>query len=270
MYTDNDWRNYELMHHGVRGMHWGILNGPPYPLSRAVSTGKALTSAAKGVGKTVGTAARKASDVYKAKRAEIQVANAQKKKERAEKRAEEQVVKEQKRAEARAIKAQKAEARAKEKEADRIAKVQKKEEAAANKLRAEKEKIIRSGDTNKIRKVQDRLSATEFEEAVKRCELNKRLHDSQYTEKTRADKAIDRVKNYTDRLNAGVNAWNAFAKVYNSFNEEPLPTINGKFNKKAAGGKTSTETGSSKKESKTKTPSSGDDFVKDWIKDHPL
>lgn len=25
-------RPYELYHHGVKGMHWGIRNGPPYPL----------------------------------------------------------------------------------------------------------------------------------------------------------------------------------------------------------------------------------------------
>lgn len=32
----------ELWHHGVTGQKWGVRNGPPYPLSRAVSTGKSL------------------------------------------------------------------------------------------------------------------------------------------------------------------------------------------------------------------------------------
>ncbi len=31
-----------LAHHGILGMHWGKRNGPPYPLSRAISTGRAL------------------------------------------------------------------------------------------------------------------------------------------------------------------------------------------------------------------------------------
>lgn len=39
MYTANDFRLY---HHGVRGMHWGVRNGPPYPLSSAISTGSKL------------------------------------------------------------------------------------------------------------------------------------------------------------------------------------------------------------------------------------
>lgn len=32
----------ELYHHGIRGQKWGIQNGPPYPLSDEVSTGKSL------------------------------------------------------------------------------------------------------------------------------------------------------------------------------------------------------------------------------------
>ena len=31
-----------LMHHGVQGMHWGVHNGPPYPLDSEKSTGNSL------------------------------------------------------------------------------------------------------------------------------------------------------------------------------------------------------------------------------------
>ena len=34
----------ELYHHGIKGQKWGVRNGPPYPLSSKVSTGKRLKS----------------------------------------------------------------------------------------------------------------------------------------------------------------------------------------------------------------------------------
>lgn len=37
----NDYRDY-IMHHGIKGMHWGERNGPPYPLDDDISTGKKL------------------------------------------------------------------------------------------------------------------------------------------------------------------------------------------------------------------------------------
>ena len=36
-----------IKHHGILGMHWGQRNGPPYPLSRVVSTGKKLKASMK-------------------------------------------------------------------------------------------------------------------------------------------------------------------------------------------------------------------------------
>lgn len=32
MYSENDFRNYELYHHGILGQKWGRQQGPPYPL----------------------------------------------------------------------------------------------------------------------------------------------------------------------------------------------------------------------------------------------
>ena len=37
-------------HHGVKDMHWGVNNGPPYPLSSKLSTGSRLKKGAKGAG----------------------------------------------------------------------------------------------------------------------------------------------------------------------------------------------------------------------------
>ena len=50
MYSKNDYRYYsefELYHHGVIGQKWGKKNGPPYPLSSDVSTGKRLKETSK-------------------------------------------------------------------------------------------------------------------------------------------------------------------------------------------------------------------------------
>lgn len=37
----------EFNHHGIEGQKWGIQNGPPYPLSSYLSTGKSLRKAAR-------------------------------------------------------------------------------------------------------------------------------------------------------------------------------------------------------------------------------
>ena len=42
IYTSMHSRNAELYHHGIKGQKWGVSNGPPYPLSDEVSTGKRL------------------------------------------------------------------------------------------------------------------------------------------------------------------------------------------------------------------------------------
>lgn len=43
MQYESNW----LAHHGVKGQKWGVQNGPPYPLSSNVSTGKELKKIAK-------------------------------------------------------------------------------------------------------------------------------------------------------------------------------------------------------------------------------
>ena len=35
MYSNNDYRSYELYHHGILGQKWGHQNGPPYPLDES-------------------------------------------------------------------------------------------------------------------------------------------------------------------------------------------------------------------------------------------
>lgn len=51
MYIKPELTENFLEHHGILGMHWGQRNGPPYPLSRTVSTGKKLKSSIGNVSK---------------------------------------------------------------------------------------------------------------------------------------------------------------------------------------------------------------------------
>lgn len=58
----NDFREYSnycdryLAHHGIKGQHWGVKNGPPYPLDQKVSKAiKAGKNETRSSGKKAGT-----------------------------------------------------------------------------------------------------------------------------------------------------------------------------------------------------------------------
>ena len=64
----NRWlSSYELIHHGVKGQHWGERNGPPYPLDSSKSDGHRLI---KGDGSPQGKKRYKTSEKTVHKRAE--------------------------------------------------------------------------------------------------------------------------------------------------------------------------------------------------------
>lgn len=58
-----------LLHHGIEGQKWGVMNGPPYPLDSYLSTGKSLRKAARKEAKAGSkeySNAKKAAKNYKA------------------------------------------------------------------------------------------------------------------------------------------------------------------------------------------------------------
>lgn len=111
------------------------------------------------------------------------------------------------------------------------AQVRAQKQAAEKQERFEKakQKVIRSGDPELVRKFQNKLTTQEFTEAVTRCNLNKSLTPSSAsTLKTLSEK----VKTRTDYINTGIKAWNTAATIYNTFHKDPLPVINGKYQEK--------------------------------------
>lgn len=167
----NDWRDFQyLEHHGVEGQKWGQRNGPPYPLSSDVSTGKRLL--------------KKAGEIYRDRKEKKRIKR-------------ENEIAEQKR-------------------------------KAAEEEEAAKQAIIKSGNMQMVSAAQSKLSMAEFKEAVERCELNKRLSSTEIT-KTDFDRAVAKVKKGANAAKTGIDAWNTFAQIYNTLNEEPVIKIDGTF-----------------------------------------
>ncbi len=197
-YSENDFRLY---HHGIKGQKWGVENGPPYPLDRAISTGQRLKNAAS-------SAAGKIKE-HRAKRAEIKAAK--KEEERKKREAEEAEKKRQ----------------AEEAEKKRV-----EEERARHE--AEKQDAIKSGDVAKVEQFKTEMSLQELNEAVQRINLNRQISNATPKEPSKFDKAVAALDKTKTVVNKGVEYWNSFAKIYNSFNEDPLPVIDGSLAAKLA------------------------------------
>lgn len=125
---------------------------------------------------------------------------------------------------------QRAEARAVKREERRV----QKEERAAQKFEEKKAKTLRSGDFNKVTKMRDDLTDDELRSAISRIKINQELASLEPA--SRFDRAMDKVNNFRMSAEKGINAWNTFAKVVNSFDEDGgvLPVLDGKWAKEKA------------------------------------
>lgn len=94
----------------------------------------------------------------------------------------------------------------------------------------ERAEIVRSGDANRIREASSQLTRNELQEAADRLRLNEQIATYAPKEKTKWDKMDEaaekagKVVNYVDK---GTKVWNSIATIYNSFNEPPMPVIDG-------------------------------------------
>ena len=99
----------------------------------------------------------------------------------------------------------------------------------------DKEKLIRSGSPKEIKQYSSQLSNRELREALDRVSLEKRLSDltgdTKKTGKERIDAAFKNVGDLNSKANTVIDSYNTFAKVYNSLNSEPIPTIGGSYKK---------------------------------------
>lgn len=230
-YSENDLQTFTdyadaLEHHGILGQKWGVRRFQNqdgsltdegrerygYGVKKWVETkGKAM---AKGAAKATAKVAK--STAKAAAKTTVKAAKATVKKTK-------QAIADS-RAKSAARKAEKAAAE----EAQRRAE----EEAKKPKIytKEERDQIIQSGDFNRISEIQGQMTTEELNAAANRFQAMARLNQYAPKEKTAWDKAdeiskkVNNVRNYVD---TGINSWNTFAKIYNSFNDPPLTVIDG-------------------------------------------
>ena len=129
------------------------------------------------------------------------------------------------------------EAKKKLKAKQKAAEVARKAKQTKEEYEAEKKKAIESGTAADVLKFKGKLTNQELNSAVNRLNMESQLSQlNDRTTKTGLDKVestmnkIDRIKGAAEK---GISAWNTFAKVFNSFNENDLPVIDGNYRDKA-------------------------------------
>ena len=99
----------------------------------------------------------------------------------------------------------------------------------------EKERIVRSGSVEEIKKHSNQLNNNELRDALTRIELEKKLNQldrsTTMTGKDYVDKTIKAIGDVNTKANTLKSAYNTFATVYNSLNEDPIPTLEGTYKK---------------------------------------
>lgn len=217
-----------LEHHGILGQKWGKLNGPPYPLG-AGDHSAGEKSAAKAAGVKVGSDSGKGSMDNVKKKSSAQNKAKKPKKELTPEEKREAALAAARSGDKKKIakymdylttqELQEAETRA------RVKSGMTREEPGEKKVskaEIEKQDAMRSGDKEKIKQYADKMSNSELQEALNRVDLNAKLN---YVEPSPT--AMDKLKTFANKVDdfrqvaeKGVNAYNLAAKVYNSTHKD--------------------------------------------------
>lgn len=198
--SEEIYKNY-LEHHQIKGAEWGKMHGPPYPLSKKISTGKSLrkdviekdqTKPKNGI---AGMLARSKAKKVEEQKQKAKAAALQK---------------------AREAKAQKAN-----------------EEKAKEEL---KKKVMGSHSAAMLYKHADLFTTDELREMKNRLQVENEIKNLSPAEINKGQKFINTMSTAGDIFNKtsyamdnGIKTYNNVAKVLNSFTNADLPLIKDPF-----------------------------------------
>ncbi len=199
--SENDLQTYNeamesLEHHGILGQKWGRKQGPPYPLD---SEDHSAAEKKAGWRKSLEGATEKIKAATEKAKAEIA----------ARKEAPKPQI---------------------EKPAQNAAKKEETAEEKAAREKAEKRQIIDSADANTIAANASKLTTQELQEAVNRMNLMQQVNRNTTTPPTVQDKingAINKLDQAATTVTKGIDAYNKVARIYNKFQDPPLPVLDG-------------------------------------------
>lgn len=237
-----------LAHHGILGQKWGKKQGPPYPLD---SSDHSAAEKKAGWRQSLEENRDKVKEKVSEVKASIAARKEAKEKAAAEKYEEEKrkilesgdlkqiaKIKDElstnelnaalNRADTIARLNQKAGITEKPSGAEaREAKKEAKAEKAALKAEEKKQKILASGDLDKIAKIQGDLSTNEINNALNRADALAKLNERTGKSKNKmtAGEALDKMNATMDNLKKGVDIYNKFAKTWNLFSENEMTVL---------------------------------------------
>lgn len=191
--SENDLQTYDeyvdsLAHHGILGQKWGRKMGPPYPLD---SEDHSASEKKAGWRESIEKATSKIREATEA------IRNKNKKPEDS-------------------------------KPAQNAPKREETEEERAEREQKYKRAVITSANANVIKDNASKLTTQELREAVDRMNLMAQVDSKVTTPPTIMDKinnAINKADQVATLATKGVDTYNKIAKIYNKFQDPPLPVL---------------------------------------------